>query len=62
MCTARHKQRGDGKKQESTLPAVATKSVFITAVVNAHKGREVACFDIPSAFLHADSDEDITMV
>jgi hypothetical protein len=62
MCADRHKQRGDWTKQESTLPIVATKSVFITAVVNAHEGRNVACIDIPSAFLHADFDEDITMV
>ncbi len=62
MCAKRHKQRGDWIKQESTLPAVATKLVFITAIVDAHKGRDVACFDIPGAFLHADSDEDITMV
>ena len=38
------------------------ESVFITAVVNAHEGRTVACFDIPGAFLHTDFDEDITMV
>jgi hypothetical protein len=31
-------------------------------VINAHEERDVACFDIPGAFLHADSDEDITMI
>ena len=36
--------------------------MFITAVVAAHEERDVACYDIPGAFLHADSDEDITMV
>ena len=41
---------------------MATESVFITAVINAHKGRDVACFDIPGPFLHADVDEDITMI
>jgi hypothetical protein len=40
---------------------VATESVF-TAIVDAHKGRDVACFDIPGAFLHTDSDKDITMI
>ncbi len=62
MCANRRKQRGDWTKQESTSPTVATEFVFVTAVVNAHEGRDVACFDIPGAFLHADSDEDITMV
>ena len=41
---------------------MATESVFITAVVSAHKGRDVACYDIPGSFLHADSDEDIMMI
>ncbi len=41
---------------------MATESVFITVVIDAHKGQDVACFDIPGAFLHADLDEDITMV
>jgi hypothetical protein len=62
MCAGGCKQRGDWTKQQSTLPTVATESVFITAVINAHEGQDVACFDIPGAFLHADSDEDITMV
>ena len=38
------------------------ESVFNTVVIDAHEGRDVACFDIPGAFLHADVDEDITMV
>ncbi|KAL3810038.1 hypothetical protein ACHAXA_000207 [Cyclostephanos tholiformis] len=62
MCADGRKQREDWTKQESTSPTVATESVFITAVIDAHEGRDVACFDIPGAFLHADSDEDITMV
>ncbi len=36
--------------------------MFITAVIDAHEGQNVACFDIPGAFLHADVDEDITTV
>jgi hypothetical protein len=30
--------------------------------VDSHKRRDVACYDIPGAFLHADRDEDMTMV
>jgi competence protein ComGC len=41
---------------------VATVLVFITAFINTHKERNVACFDITGAFLHADIDEVITMV
>ena len=49
-------------KQESTSPTVSTESVFLTAVIDAHERRNVGCYDIPGAFLHADSDENITMV
>jgi hypothetical protein len=62
MCANGCKQKGDWMKQQSTLPTVATESVFITAVIDVHVGQDVACFDIPGAFLHADLDEDITMV
>jgi hypothetical protein len=62
MCADGQKQRGNWTKQESTSPMVATESVFITAIVDAQKGRDGACFDIPGAFLHWDSDKDITMI
>ncbi len=63
MCADGCKQKdGTWSKQETTSPTVATESVFITAVIDAHEGRNVACFNISGAFLHADSDEDITMV
>jgi hypothetical protein len=56
------KQRGNWTKHESTLPKVAMELVFITAVMDAHEGRDVVCFNIPGAFLHADSDKGITMI
>jgi hypothetical protein len=63
MCASGCKKKdGTWLKQDTTLPTVATKSVFITAIINAHKGRNVTCFDIPGAFLHADVKEDITVV
>jgi hypothetical protein len=62
MCADGGKQRGDWTKQETTLPTISLEAVFITAVIDAHKERDVACLDIPDAFLHADSDKDITMI
>jgi hypothetical protein len=57
MCADGQKQKdGTLLKQETTSRTVATESVFITAVINAHEGRDGACFDIPGAFLHADVD------
>ncbi len=41
---------------------MSTEAVFVTAVVNAYKGCEAACFDIPGTFLHADSGKDITII
>jgi hypothetical protein len=62
MCADGRKQRGDWTKQDTTSPTILTEAVFITAVIDAHEERDVACFDIPGAFLHADSDKDITMI
>jgi hypothetical protein len=63
MCAnGRKHQDGTWSKQDTTLPTVATELVFITAVINAHEGCDVTCFDILGVFLHADVEEDITMV
>jgi hypothetical protein len=62
ICVDEQGQQGDWSKQDTTSPTVLTKSVFITTVINVHKGRDLTCFDIPGAFLHADSDEDIIMI
>jgi hypothetical protein len=62
MCTDGRKQRDDWTKQDTTSITVSTEAVFITAMIKAHKGRDVACFNIPGAFLHVDSDKDITMI
>ena len=62
FCADGRKQRGDWMKQETTSPTVSNQSLFLTLVVDAHERRDVACYDIPGAFLHADSNEDIAMV
>ena len=41
-------------KEDSVPPTVLTEAVFITAAIEAHENQEVACFNIPGAFLHAD--------
>jgi hypothetical protein len=64
MCANRSKQKGGTwSKQETTLPMVVTKLVFITAaIIDNQEGHDIAFFDIPRAFLHADINKDITMV
>lgn len=44
------------------MPTVATELVFITAVVNAQEGLDVACVNILRLVLHTDVEEDIIMV
>jgi hypothetical protein len=63
ICADGRKQKhGTWSKQDTTLLTVATESVFITAVIDMPGGCDVACFDIPGVFLHADMNKDITMV
>ena len=38
------------------------ESVFLTTGISAMEGRKNRCFDIPSAFLTTDTDEDVIMV
>ncbi len=62
MCADGLKQSGNWTKQDMTSPTVSTGAVFIITVVNSYKGCDIACFNILGAFLHAYSDEDITMI
>ena len=62
MCADGRGQRNNWEKKDTTSPTVSTESVFITAVIDATEGRDVAYYDIPGAFLHSDTDEDITMI
>ncbi len=49
-------------KEDVVLPTVSTKSMFITATVAAAEKRKVQCYDIPSAFVNTEVDEDVIMV
>jgi hypothetical protein len=63
MCADGHKQKDrTWLKEDTTSSMLATESVFITTMIDAHEGRDVACYNIPGAFLHANVEEDITMI
>ncbi len=49
-------------KEEAASPTVSTESTFITAAIAASQRRKVRCYDIPSAFVNTDIDEDVLMV
>jgi hypothetical protein len=62
MCTNGRQQRGDWAKQDTTSPTISAEAVFITAVIKAHEECNDTYFSIPGAFLHVNSDQDITMI
>jgi hypothetical protein len=41
---------------------LSTEAIFLTALIEALEERDVACFHIPGAFLHAETDEDVIML
>jgi hypothetical protein len=44
-------------REDAASPAVATKSVFLTTIINALEGQDVAMLDVPRAFMQVDMDE-----
>ncbi len=61
-CANGSKQRSYIAKENAISPTVATDSVFITSAIEAHERRRVMTMDIPGAFLHAETDEEIHML
>ena len=55
-------QRAYISKEEAASPTVSTESTFITATIAAAEKRKVRCYDVPSAFVNTDVDEDVIMV
>jgi hypothetical protein len=48
-----HRRRPGYKKKDSASPTVSLEGVLLTAAIEAHEMRHIACFDIPGVFLHA---------
>ena len=63
-CAAISKQRRQPgyKKEDAALPIVSNEGVTTTCAIKAHKKLNVACIDIPGAYLHALTDEEVTML
>ncbi len=49
-------------KEEAASPTVLAESTFITAMIVAAEKRKVQCYNVPSAFVNTDVDEDVIMV
>ena len=61
-CADGRGQRVKFEKEDAAYPKFAIEIIFITSVIDAHEGCDVAIIYIPGAFLHADSYEHIIMV
>ena len=57
MCR-RKKQRKYFTKDNTSAPTVATESLFLTYLIDAMEHQKVAAFDIPGAFMQADTEGD----
>jgi hypothetical protein len=55
-CADGRKQRVYKTKEETSSPMVSVESLFLSCIIDAEEGRDVAACDIPGAFLHADVD------
>lgn len=60
-CADGRKQREYISREESSSPTVAVESVFLTSVIDAREGRDVATVDVPGAFMQADMDDLVYM-
>jgi hypothetical protein len=60
-CADGRKQREFISKEESSSPTVSTEAVFLTSVIDAREGRDVATVDVPGAFMQADMDDVVYM-
>jgi hypothetical protein len=55
-------QRAYIPKEDAASLTVSTESMFITATIAAKERRKVQCYDVPSAFVNTNVDEDAIMV
>jgi hypothetical protein len=56
-CADGRPQRAYIPREDTTSPTVSTQAMFITCLIDAYEGRDVATVDIPGAFMQADMDD-----
>ncbi len=61
-CLNRAPQRAYIPKENAASPTVLTGPTFITGAIAVSECRKVRCYDVPSAFVNTDVDEDVLMV
>ena len=53
-CADGSSQRKYVPREEASSPTIALESLMALLMINAHEERDVAIFDVPGAYLHAD--------
>ena len=61
-CENGSKKRTYINKEDAMSHTVCTDAEFMTALIEAYEERDVAFFNIPGAYLHAETDKYLTMV
>ena len=60
-CSDGSKQLENMAKNEAISPTVTTDAIFITFMIDAKEGRQVAVVNLSRAYFHADNDENLTI-
>jgi hypothetical protein len=58
MIAGGNKQRVKIEKLDASSPTAALESVLLTAIIDAHEGRDVAVINIPNAFVQTRLEDD----
>ena len=53
---------GIHKKEDVASPTVSLKAIIITFAIESHKVTDVDTIDIPVAYIHMESDENVMMI
>ena len=61
-CVDGSPQRKTIPKESAASPTVATESVFLTCLISAYEKRHNRSYDVPSAFVNTELDEEVDMV
>ena len=60
-CADHRKQRKYVSREETTSPTISTEALLATAIIDTYEQRNVAVFNIPGTYLHADYNEFILL-
>ena len=60
-CADGRKQQLWKSKDETSSPTISIEALFITCLIDAKEGQDIAACDVPGAFMHADIDKVVNL-